>query len=70
MHTKIDVKKELVDFFRKFKFIRSIELIYVAYKKGILRSKDTHRLEALLYSLKYKGASISGKEIKEMVGMV
>ena len=70
LHTQIKVNQKSVDFFSKFKFIRSIELIYVAYKKGILRSKDTHKLEALLYSLKYKGASISGKEIKEIIRMV
>jgi len=66
LHTKMTVKQEKVDFFKQFKFIRSAELIYVAYKKGILRLKGSENLSAVLYALKYKGCAISGKEIQEI----
>jgi len=66
LHTKMTVKQEKVDFFKQFKFIRSVELIYVAYKKGLLRLKGSENLSAVLYALKYKGCAVSGKEIQEM----
>ena len=66
LHAKMIVKQEKVDFFKQFKFIRSSELIYVAYKKGILRLKGPENLSAVLYALKYKGCAISGKEIQEI----
>ena len=66
LHTKMTVKQEKVDFFKQFKFIRSAELIYVAYKKGILRLKGSENLSAVLYALKYKGCAVSGKEIQEI----
>lgn len=53
--------------FKKFKFIRSSELIYVAYKKGLIPyKKDKNTLDAILYSLKFKGTAISNEEIEEM----
>jgi len=66
LHTNLNVNQENLDFFKQFKFIRSTELIYVAYKKGILRLKGTENLSAVLYALKYKGCAISGKEIQEI----
>jgi len=66
LHTKITLKQEKIDFFKQFKFIRSTELIYVAYKKGLLRLKGTENLSAILYALKYKGCAISGREIQEI----
>lgn len=66
LHTRINIKKENLDFFKKFKFIRSAELIYVAYKKGLLGMKNAASLNALLYALKYKGCAISRKEIREI----
>ncbi|MCK4647578.1 hypothetical protein KAT24_01460 [Candidatus Pacearchaeota archaeon] len=65
LHTKIVLKKENFKFFEGFKFIRSAELIYVAYKKGIIKLKN-NVLEALLYAVKSKGCAISGDEIKEI----
>lgn len=69
LHTRIKVNQKAVDFFKSFKYIRSTELIYVAYKKGLMQFKNGGRLEALLYALKYKGAAISGKEIQELSKM-
>ncbi|MFQ5531503.1 MAG: hypothetical protein ACE5ES_02705 [Candidatus Nanoarchaeia archaeon] len=71
---KIDVrgKKENFKYFQGGKFIRSSELLYVAWKKGLFKldgEKDMKVLDALLYAVKFKGASISGDEIREMKGL-
>ncbi len=68
LHTKVVLKKENFKFFEGFKFIRSAELIYVAYKKGIIGLKN-NVLEPLLYAVKSKGCAISGDEINEIVRM-
>ncbi|RLG15974.1 hypothetical protein DRN69_02115 [Candidatus Pacearchaeota archaeon] len=65
LHKKITAKKENYEFFKGFKFIRSSELIYVAYKKGIIGLKNGV-LEALLYAVKFKGCAISNEEINEI----
>lgn len=59
------VRLEKINFaeFKKFRFIRSTELVYVAYKKGVLHIKDPKALEAVLYATKYKGAAVSFDEI-------
>lgn len=67
LHTKITSKQENYKTFSGFKFIRSAELIYVAYKKNLARIKDGKDvLDAMLYALKFSGCAISGKEIEEM----
>ena len=66
IHTSINAKTENYRFFEKFRFIRSTELIYVAYKKKIVQFKKGDVLDALLYALKFKGAAISGDEIREI----
>lgn len=68
LHTKIEKKGDADKFFKGFSFIRSTELIFVAYKKGIF-SKNKELLDALLYGAKFKGAAISGDEIREMKRM-
>jgi len=70
LHAKITVKKENLEFFKQFQFLRSTELIYVAYKKGILRFDGSENISAVLYALKYKGCAISGKEIQEMKKLI
>jgi hypothetical protein len=47
----------------KVKIIRSTELAYLAYKKGLVEIKDKKALEAMLYALKFGGCSITEKEI-------
>ncbi|MEK6760474.1 MAG: hypothetical protein AABX93_00970 [Nanoarchaeota archaeon] len=69
LHTSIRAKVENYEFFKNFRFIRSTELIYVAYKKGIVESRDPKLLDALLYALKFKGAAISDEEISEIKRM-
>lgn len=69
LHTKIQVREENWDIFRKMKFVRSTELMYVAYKKGIVRLKNHDVLDAILYALKMNGCSITDNEIREMERM-
>lgn len=68
LHTKLKVRKENYKFFEGFRVIRSAELAYMAYKKGIIGLNDGI-LEALLYAVKYNGCSISENEIREMLRM-
>jgi len=69
LHTNIKAKREKFKSFSGFKFIRSSELIYIAYKKGIVKLRDNNILDALLYALKFNGCSVSDEEIEEMKEM-
>jgi hypothetical protein len=63
LHFPVQLEKNNFQEFKKFRFIRSTELVYVAYKKGSLHLKDPKALEAVLYATKYKGSSVSFDEI-------
>jgi len=63
---RVDVVKGKLKGFENFKFIRSTELVYVAYKKGLLRIKGKRALGAALYATRFKGAAVSFEEIEEM----
>lgn len=63
IHQKVSVNIRDLKVFSSFKFIRSTELIYVAYKKGLLELNDPKALEAALYATKFRGASVSFEEI-------
>jgi predicted DNA-binding protein (UPF0251 family) len=65
LHTDVEFKKENFKIFGGFKFIRSSELVYVMYKKEVIKLKN-NVLDALLYAVKFKGCAISGDEIKEI----
>lgn len=65
LHTRVEFKKENFKIFEGFNFIRSSELVYVMYKKGVIKLKN-NVLDALLYAVKFKGCAISGDEIKEI----
>jgi len=66
-HSRITANKENYKYFKEFQFIRSSELIYLAFKKGFFDLKDHDTvLDALLYAVKYKGCAISHEEIEEM----
>ncbi len=70
MHTKINLIKQNFEYFKGFKLIRSTEIMYVAYKKGLIKIKDGDMvLDAILYGLKFKGCSISNDEIEEIKRM-
>jgi len=65
---KIHKKVRIIGDFKEFKnikFIRSSELVYVAYKKGFIELKGKNILDALLYATKFKGCAISREEIEE-----
>ncbi len=66
LHVKIKICQTHSNFFEGFRIIRSAELAYVAYKKGLVKLKGNNVLDALLYAVKFKGASISNEEIEEM----
>lgn len=66
LHTRIEMDKKSINFFKKFKVIRSTELAYVAYKKGLIKMKGSSVLDAILYALKFKGAAISNEEIESI----
>jgi len=51
---------------KDFKFIRSTELVYVAFKKGYVNIKGKEALEALLYATKFHGSSVSFEEIEQL----
>jgi predicted nucleic acid-binding protein len=71
LHTPLDAQLSLLDELKNFKFIRSAELLFIAYKKGLIhvkKSKDL--LDALLYGVKFKGCAISSKEVEEMKRLV
>jgi hypothetical protein len=63
LHQMVEISDEEYETFSNFRFIRSSEIVYVAYKKNLINIKDKRILEALLYATKYKGSSISFEEI-------
>jgi len=63
LHTDIQIRQNL-DYLKQIRIIRSTELAYVAMKKGLLIIHDKDALEAVLYALKFGGASITDREIQ------
>jgi len=63
LHAHVKLEKSSFERFKDFKFIRSSELAYVAYKLGVLKIKGPKALEAALYATKFKGSSISHDEL-------
>ena len=71
LHTPLDADLSLLNKLKNFKFIRSAELLFIAYKKELIhvkKSKDL--LDALLYAVKFKGCAISSKEVEDMKKLV
>lgn len=66
LHMKVNSKENNYKYFHGFKFIRSTEIAYVAYKKGLIDINNANLLDAVLYSLKFKGAAVSSEEIEEI----
>jgi len=67
MQTTVKLEKNNFDVFKGFKIIRSTELMFVAWKKGLVKTKANGKLlDAILYGLKFKGCSITDGEIEEM----
>jgi len=66
LHTGVRIFRENLPKLDKLRFIRSSELIYLAWKKNLVGLKNGNVLDALLYATKFKGASISSNEIEEI----
>ena len=63
LHQRLQTDISKLKMFSNFKFIRTTELVYAAFKLGLIAIEDKKALEALLYATKFKGASISFEEI-------
>lgn len=63
LHQKVFVKTKELKILSQFRFIRSTEIAYIAYKKGILKIQGPKALEAVLYATKFNGSSVSYEEI-------
>ncbi len=71
LHLNLQINKKGLEDFNKFRFIRSSELVFIAFERGLIPlKKDKETLDALLYSLKFRGAAISSREIEEMKEMI
>jgi len=66
MHFNVELETKNLIAFKNFRFMRSTELVYVAYKKEVLQIKGPKALEAVLYATKYKGSSVSFDEINAL----
>jgi hypothetical protein len=66
LHIKLQANTKNYEEFKGFEIIRSTELIYVAYKKKMIKIKNGMLLDAILYALKFRGCSISDEEINEI----
>ncbi|MEK6757882.1 MAG: hypothetical protein AABX88_02025 [Nanoarchaeota archaeon] len=66
LHTKLNSRKQNYETFSGFNILRSSELVYMIYKKGIIKLEDGKTLDALLYAVKFSGCSISEDEIYEI----
>jgi hypothetical protein len=71
LHMDIQINKKDLEYFKTFRYIRSSELIFLAFKRGLIDlKKDKETLDALLYSLKFRGTAISSREIEKMEEMI
>jgi len=68
LHTSVDMPKNFQSQ-NRYRFIRSVELVFYAYKKGLISLQGKQVLDALLYASKFKGCSVSDQEIEEMKRM-
>jgi hypothetical protein len=66
LHKRVLLVAKDFQIFSKYKFIRSSEIVYVSYKKGLSKIQGPKALEALLFATKFKGAAISFEEIEEI----
>lgn len=69
LHTRIEERSSNYSLFKGFNFIRSAELMYVAFKKKLTDISDPRVLDAMLYAVKFNGCAITDDEINEMKRM-
>lgn len=66
LHSEVFLNNKSFKYFEGLRYIRSSELVFYAFEKGLLDlEKSVDVLDALLYSLKFHGTAISNKEIDE-----
>ena len=67
LHIPLKADLEAVRGLKKVRFIRSSELLFLAYKKNLIpMKKEKQLLDALLYGAKFKGTAITSEEIEQM----
>ncbi len=69
LHTSIKANTSSYDLFKGFKIIRSTELAYMIHKRGLFKLDHPKAFEAIVYGLKFKGCSISEKEVQALSRM-
>jgi hypothetical protein len=69
LHTSIKANVSSYDLFKGFKIIRSTELAYMIHKRGLFKLDHPKAFEAIVYGLKFKGCSISEKEVQALSKM-
>lgn len=65
LHAKLKVNEDNFKIFQKINVLRSTELMYTAFKRKLIDT-DKRKLEAILYSLKFGGCSVSEREVEFM----
>jgi len=67
LHTDIRADKTKFPYFSGFDIVRSSEILFIAYKKGLIELPTTPEIavDALLFAARFKGCSISYEEIEE-----
>lgn len=68
LHREVSMRGNLQEL-SKITFLRSSELVYIAYKKRLVKIGNSRLLDALLYATKFKGCSISREEVELLKGM-
>jgi len=58
-----------LDELRRISYIRSPEIVFVAWENGFIKPKTRENLEAAFHALQFKGASISEGEIRKLVSL-
>ena len=69
LHTSIKANTSSYDLFKGFKIIRSTELAYMIHKKDLFKLDHPKAFEAIVYGVKFKGCSISEKEVQALSRM-
>lgn len=69
LHQQVKLRPDVAMQVNEYSFIRSTELVYVAYKKKLIRLSGKKVLEAALYATKYKGSAVSFEEIEVLKRM-
>jgi predicted nucleic acid-binding protein len=72
LHTAVKADKPKFSYFSGLGILRSSELLFIAYKKGVidLPAKPEQVIDALLFAAKFKGCSISYNEIEKAKALV